>query len=360
MGFNIVFFDGGADSKAELDRIWEAGLYVWYRPPGQLCGNFQELKRVVSTFGRHPAVLFWEIDDEPILNGANWEAAAIGCEVVRRVDPFHPVLCNQWYSGRESIADLQRWASLADVHGFGCYPVPLSRWGERMRLVEAGWPHSIAVVGSQLDLWRSVAPTKPVIPVLQAYACNALEDGEAGFPTRDQARFMAYLAVVRGANGLHHFGVPDPRTPHLSCGIPPAMRDDLAATHADFVRTQQLNQQFWQYYAEVVREIGVMGEVFAASEAGWSAPDGTIETESCGGAVEVRVKRPDAPVVLVTNSAAAHDRISLLVGPLAAARLHVWGEGRTLDVTRDGVLTDTIGPFGVRVYSPQPDPGVRR
>jgi hypothetical protein len=35
--------------------------------------------------------------------------------------------------------------------------------------------------------------------------------------------------------------------------------------------------------------------------------------------------------------------------------LNAWGEDRTLTAGADGRFTDTIEPYGVRIYSDQPD-----
>jgi len=326
MGFNCVFVDGDIESARDLDRIHRAGLYVWCRPPGRLSGQFDQLKAFVARFGPHPALLFWEMDDEPVLNHVSLEESKKGCELVRAIDPFHPILCNQWFSTLAEEQDMREWGRLADVYGFSCYPVPTTRWGSRMQLVESGWPHSIAVVGRQTESWHSYAPGKPILPVLQAWAWNCIEDGDAAYPSLHEARFMVYHAVISGANGLHHYGAVNPMRPNLACGIPPVLHEDLDRTHADFERARWHNRIFWTYYSAVVGEIARMSAVFTARDSDWR-PEGLPPS------IECRVKRHEgANVLLVVNASAAPVALQL-----------------------PAIADEVIEPLGVRVYSGGPE-----
>ncbi len=322
MGFNSVFVDGDIESVDDLDRIHRAGLYVCCRPGGRLYSQFQHLKTIVAIYGAHPALLFWEMDDEPVLNHVPLEETKQGCQLVRAIDPFHPILCNQWLSTMAEEQEMRDWGQLADVYGFSCYPVPSARWGSRMRLVEEGWPHSIAVVGTQTRAWRSYAPGKPIVPVLQAWAWNCLEDGDAAYPSLHEARFMTYQAVIQGANGLHHYGVVNPTRPHLACGIPPVLREDLDRTHADFEEAQWRNRIFWTYYSSVVEEIARMGAVFTSRDSEWRP--GPLPAS-----IEYRVKHHDGMnVILLVNASA--EPVALRI---------------------EGVTDEVVEGFGVRVYS---------
>jgi hypothetical protein len=357
MGFNTIFFDGGLDSESQLDLIWRAGLHVWYRPPGELYREFELLKQVVSKFARHPAVLFWEMNDEPVLNRLKFSDVEIGCRIVRSIDPFHPILCTQWLSSLDQSEEMRQWARLADFYGFSVYPVPLWRWGTRMSLVEQGWPHSITVVGSQTDLWKAYAPGKPIIPVLQAWAWNCLEDGEAAYPTYQECRFMAYQAVIHGAKGLHHYGVIEPHRPYFACGIPPKLHEDLDQTHADFLRAQQYNQWFWGYYSRVIKEVSRMSAIFASDDADWMPViEETSPHQLMGTRIECRVKRhADSFVILLVNASEAHTSVQIRAPEMNSSALKLWGRDRSIEVNGDGFLRDVLEPYGVRIYSDQPD-----
>jgi hypothetical protein len=357
MGFNTIFFNGGLDSESQLDRIWSAGLHVCYRPPGALYCEFDLLKKVVAKFARHPATLFWEIDDEPVLNQVKFSQAEIGCRIVRRIDPYHPILCNQWLSSLDQAEEMMKWAGLADIYAFSVYPIPLWRWGKRMSLVEKGWPHSVAVVGAQTDLWKSYAPDKPIIPVLQAWAQNCLEDGRAAYPSYHQCRFMAYQAVIHGAKGLHHYGATDPQRPYFACGIPPGIHEDLGQMHTDFLQAQQCNQGFWNYYSRVISEISLMSGVFTSDD-----PDFAVEFEVqspdqlCGRNIECQVKRHlNSLVVLAVNASDSVSEVEFSVRELNGQTLKLWGQQRSIKVSSSGRFQDTLEPYAVRIYSDQPD-----
>jgi len=327
MGFNTVFFGGGFDDLDQLDRIHEAGLRVWYRPPGGLCQDFGALKTLAELAGRHPAMLFWELEDEPLLNRVSIADAAGGCDVIRAVDPYHPVLCTQWYSGTESLDALAEWFSLADVHAFTSYPVPLERWGTRTALLKRNWPHSIDVVARQTTMWRETTP-KPIIPVLQAFAWNCLEDGIDGYPSPQAARFMAFAAIVSGANGLHYFGAPYPASPHFACGIPPGIRGSLESTHEDFVRARDMNAGFWRQQAGLIAELSRLSPLFLA-------PDDVESQVRVQGSESVRwrIKRHDGATSVIAVNASE-----------AAGQIAVSSNGTDL-------FRNTLEPWDARVYS---------
>ena len=49
---------------------------------------------------------------------------------------------------------------------------------------------------------RKAHGDKPVLLVLQAWAWEPLKDGEKGYPTPHESRFMAYQAVIHGASAV--------------------------------------------------------------------------------------------------------------------------------------------------------------
>ena len=357
MGFNTIFFDGGLESESLLDRIWRAGLYVCYRPPGEIYREYELLKQVVMKFARHPAVLFWEMDDEPVLNRLKLADVEIGCRIVRGIDPYHPILCNQWLSSLEQEGEMRAWARLADIYGFSFYQVPLWRWRERLSLVEAGWPHSIAAVGKQTDIWKSYAPGKPIIPVLQAWAWNCLEDGEAAYPTYQECRFMAYQAVIHGAKGLHHYGAVTASRVNFACGIPPNIHADLDQTHADFLRAQGYNRWFWSYYAKVIEELSRMSAVFASCDTDWVPEVRDLAPDPPRGCrLEYRVKRHlGSAVILLVNPSDSSLPAEICAPSLRGRALKLWGQGTSIQVNSDGHFRDVLEPYGVRIYSDRPD-----
>jgi hypothetical protein len=354
MGFNTIAFTGDVDTEDQLDRIASAGLHVWYRPPGGLHADYRRLKKIVMKFAKHPAVLFWGMDDEPVFNAVDFTDSKTGCRIVRELDPYHPLLCNQWFSCLSQGDEMMKWASLADIYGFSMYPIPSWRWGRRLSLVEDGWPHSIAVVGRQTDLWKQYAPGKPIIPVLQAWAWNCLEDGEAAYPSYSEGRFMAYQAVIHGAKGLHYYGSVRTSRPIFECGIPPPQHyDDLEQSQLDFLASQLRNDEFWNYQSVIVSELARMSEVFTAHDADWSP---AVQEITAGGQVECRVKQYlDSTVTLCVNPSAFAVSVQMLAPQLRDQELNLWGQERSINVSGDGRFQDRLEPYGVRIYSDLPD-----
>ena len=347
MGFNTVLLDCSLD-LGTLDRIAGAGMLVVYRPPGQLHGAFVALKEIVSRVARHPALLAWEMDDEPILNNLPFADVRTGCDLVRRIDRFHPIFCNQWLPAANRIREVRHWAALADVYGFGVYPIPIERWRQRQP-GGVSLPHSMAMVGAQVALWRTLAPGKPVIPALQAFAWNALEDGDAGFPAAAESRFMAYHSVISGAKGLHHYGVPSATVPCLSCGVPPTVHTDLNRTHEDYLRTRDANERFWARYHEVIEELAAMSEIF-------TAPDGHGVVVQAPAHLHWRVKAVSGSLVLMAvNASETATQLSVRLPIQSGRPLQVWGESRTIEVDSEGRFQEPVEPFGVLIISDLPD-----
>src|SRR5436190_22241929 len=123
-GFNTIFFHApeGATpaTKAKLDRIAAAGLHTQFRPPGDLLGEYDKLKKAVAMFKDHPAMLLWEHSDEPVVNNTKFEQLEPGYKLMKQLDPDHPVLMVEYpYWNRE--AELKRMATACDVYAFDKY-----------------------------------------------------------------------------------------------------------------------------------------------------------------------------------------------------------------------------------------------
>jgi hypothetical protein len=292
------------------------------------------------------------MDDEPLLNQPSFEAMRAGCRLVRQIDRFHPILCTQWFGGSQRLDEVARWGTLCDLHGFGTYPVPLSRFLARQHARDPAMPDSLSAVGAQVALWRRLAPGKPVVPALQAFASDSLADGSAGFPTVAESRFMAYHAIVNGAKGLRYFGVVTPDAPHLACGIPPQIGTDLEQTHRDYLATHAANAAFWEQHVVVTQELSRMAGVFTSVDA---AEETTVPADESR-EVAVRVKTYDGePIVLAVNAGEKEAGIGVTVPAWRNRQVNVWRERRGITADDHGRIADSVEPFGVRIYSSAPD-----
>jgi hypothetical protein len=355
MGFNYLFYAG--EPKADqLERIRAAGLLIHYRPPGSLYTALDKLPTIVESVRRHPSLLLWEMEDEPVLNKVDFEQSKRGYELMKQLDPDHPVLVNHWPNPKYITPEqLAQWGTVCDINGFDFYPVPLKRWEEWGKSLPAGWAHSIGIMGRLTEQWRKTVPGKTVLVVLQAWSWDPLKFGEEGYPTLAESRFMLYHVVIAGAKGVSYYGQIQVKTPNTAVCIPPEIDPDPAKAAANFEGACKFNRKFWEGFHPVVREAADMGTVFAARDAGWKL---SVQTEKGDAAphIEYRVKQIDKDwVVLMVNNSAAACKMRISIGSRSSGgRIAGWYPEKTWQANTEGRFEDTLEPFAVRVYSNQP------
>ncbi len=361
-GFNTVFFiDNSADplgpkTRATLDRVAAAGLHTQWRPPGQLSWSFDVLKKTVTAYKDHPAMLFWEHGDEPMVNGGKFEEYLLGYKLMKELDPDHPVLMVE-YPFWTDEARLKEFATACDVYAFDKYPIPLKRWFYQGADIPNGWPHSIAIMGELTAWWQTLAPGKPTLTVLQAWNRKPQEDGKAGYPTTRQSLFMAYQSVIRGAKGLLYYGKIRVTRPAPAVSIPPEVNADPKIAERDLRQAIELNDWFWADFNKVIKEVGGMTAVFAARDAGWTPQ---IQLADSPGVrlsdIQCRVKETDTgPVLLLVNASDHLARITV-AAPKLGPTVHLWREARQLQEDAEGSFPDTLDPYAVRVYATKAGP----
>ena len=358
LGFNYIFYHGQPKFD-ELDRIAKAGLLVHYRPPGALHSQLDGLEEFVRQTKSHPAILLWEMDDEPVLNKTSFEDSKRGCELMKRLDPDHPILVNQSPGPTELNHDeLVKWASICHINGFDFYPIPMSRpesWGV---CLVARWSQSIAAMGDIVRDFQRAVPGKPVLPVLQAFSFDPVKYGHAGYPTPEQSRFMAYHVVIRGAKGISYYGQIRVSAPNSAVSVPPKISRDPVQAAAAFAKACELNDWFWAQFKPVLKEIGSMTPVFAAREVAWELPKGREPVQTISGwdrKMEYSLRLVgNTKVILLVNPSRRPVRIEVTLPAFAGATVHCWHERRTLPADAQGVFADDVEPFGVRVYSSAP------
>ena len=197
----------------ELDAAPAHGLQLWLA----LAGVDNDLSRqplldqVVNTFKGHPGLGAWKGSDEP----AHAHVPAAGCVAVyhhlKRVDPNHPVVIIEAPRGPGpaphsadkplTVAAVRPYAAACDVHGIDIYPIPPG--------AHAGGPPvntDISVVGDMTSLIAKASTQKGIWTTLQIAWTGTLPPHPIVFPTLQQARFMAYDAIINGARGLFFFG----------------------------------------------------------------------------------------------------------------------------------------------------------
>jgi hypothetical protein len=197
----------------ELDAAPQHGLQLWLALAG-VDANLEHqsvLDKVVDTFKGHPGLGVWKGIDEP----AHGHVPAAGCVEVyhhlRSIDPDHPVAIVEAPRGpgpspgsrdvRLTAAAIRPYAPACDIHGIDIYALPPG--------AHAGGPPvntDISVVGDMTQILVEATRRKAIWTTLQIAWSGVFPPHKIVFPTLQQARFMAYDAIVSGARGLFFFG----------------------------------------------------------------------------------------------------------------------------------------------------------
>ncbi len=199
----------------ELDAASTHGLQVWLALAGVDADLSQQplLDRIVAEFKGHPGLGAWKGVDEPALG----HVPAAGCVAVykhlRTIDPDHPVVIIEAPRGpgptpgspsvRLTAAAVEPYAAACDIHGVDIYPVskpPGAHAGK------APVNTDISVVGDVTSIVAHATRRKAIWTTLQIAWSGVFPPHPVVFPTLQQARFMAYDAIVAGARGLFFFG----------------------------------------------------------------------------------------------------------------------------------------------------------
>jgi len=132
-----------------------------------------------------------------------------GIRTVRNLDARHVIWLN--HAPRNSLADLQLYNLEADVVGCDIYPAPPNFGVGHSDLRDTG----LTSVGAYTERMRAAAPGKACAMVLQGFGWRDLQpkpnEKEAAVgigrrPTWAESRFMAYDAIIHGANAILYWG----------------------------------------------------------------------------------------------------------------------------------------------------------
>src|SRR4051794_15601934 len=214
-GFQVIH---APPNKDFLDRAHAKGLRCWLTAGS----DHAQIRKIVAQFGKHPAVLFWETEDEPSYQwkkqGPRIEPEKIRAAyaLLRKLDPSRPVYLN--HAPTNLVSTLQAYNPGGDILATDIYPVV----PHGIRELYGLWPSGrqgdfsdthISQVGRYADKIREVAgPSRATFMVLQGFAWENLREKERDpamvlYPSREQLRFMAWQSVVHGVNGILWWGV---------------------------------------------------------------------------------------------------------------------------------------------------------
>lgn len=313
-----------------LDAAAPLGLHTWCYlrelgsiGPGQ-ADREAMLRRVVTEFRDHPGLGVWKGVDEPQWGREAIEPLLRAREIVRELDPHHPLALT--HAPRGTADELRAYNVACDVTGADIYPIGYPPGAHSLE------PNKhISMVGDFTDRMMDVAGgQKPVWMILQICWSGVARPGKTlRFPTFAEERFMVYQALIHGARGLIFFGG------HMTAGLAP---EDLP---------RGWNWRFWnRVLRPVIEEIGDRGPLYPAL----LAPNSTAAVRVSGG-VEGCLREVGDDVFLLACKREGETVQATFTGlPAADGPAEVLFEApRTVEV-KDGAVTDWFAPFEVHVY----------
>jgi hypothetical protein len=324
---------GKGVTEAEIDRTMErsaaAGMRVaLYLPEVTAPANAaaeENLRRLVIKYRNHPALAYWKGDDEPEWGKVPVERVARFYQIVKELDPRHPVWLAQ--APRGTVESLKRYDPYYDIGGMDIYPI--------------GYPpgtHSvlpnknISMVGDHADIVRAfTGGVKPFWMTLQIAWSGVTKPGKTlRFPTFPEERYMSYQSIIHGARGLVYFG------------------GNLPETLNERDRALGWN---WTFYDRVLKplldEFNPAGPLHAAL----IAPDSKLPVRVSGEGVEYCVREAAGHVFVIAAKREVDTIQAKFTGlhPNVSEGTVLYEEPRKVTAVAGG-FSDWFGPNEVHVY----------
>jgi hypothetical protein len=271
----------------------------------------------------------WKMSQCPAESRALIAATKRGCELVRRLDPEHPIWQN--HAPRNSLDSLRQYNEMVDAAGCDIYPVPFNYGVGHSDLKDT----NLSAVGAYTDRMGQAAPGKSVWMVLQGFGWRDISEKDKNDPdpakgrrpSLRETRFMAYDAIVHGANAILYWG-----------------------THAI-----EKDSVLWQDLMKVARELRALEPAIVAPRPNaepLARADETYGSIDGSGPVLMLRRAGSDWVLLAVNDHAQGISFSITHLPPEL-------EGKTLyrlysqesHVVKNATIRDGIRGFGIHVYA---------
>ncbi len=321
-----------ADEQKWEDAAARNGLYCWVflRELASIRDHDTKreamLRRVVNQFKDHPGMGIWKGADEPEWGKLKVEPLIRARDIVRELDPNHPLATIQ--APRGTIATLRPYDATCDITGADIYPISYPP-GTHSLLTNK----EISMVGDYTRMMMEVSGGKmPVWMVLQIAWSGVAKPGKTlRFPTFPEERFMTYEAIINGARGLVYFGG----------NVKQAMSPEDAALG--------WNWTFWnRVLRPVVEEIGTHSPLAPALVAPASQLPVTVSDTN---SIEFCVREVGTEIFLLAcKRSGPTAEVEFCQLPVADGSYELMYESpRTVKVL-SGTFKDWFAPFEVHVY----------
>lgn len=340
-GFNLV--RGG--SPEEMDQALAAGVMTW-TAVGALdlekrAESEAALSERVKAIKDHPSLAVIETVDEPAWDWLKKEPRvkpdvfAETYPVIKNLAPNKLLYMN--HAPTNLVSTMKAYNPGTDIVACDIYPVNPGGLMSSYALFPDGHQGDlnntyISQVGEYVDKMRQVTgPDRPLFMVLQAFAWERLiqetdvveqREEKVRYPSYSENRFMAYQALIKGANGIVYWGsgfMPQP-------------------------------SEAWSNLLRVTREIADLGEVIVTPD-----PGVAIETtyhemgHSVDDGIQLIVRDHGGYRYLFTCNADKNKHKVTLAGLGDWTKCVVLHEDREVPVTGN-VITDEWRRFSVHVY----------
>ena len=328
--------------NAELDSAQAHNIMTWITTGSikneSSSKDIERISQLVNNFKNHPALLCWEMEDEPAFtwNSANARilpnALIETYQLIKQKDPDHPIITN--HGPVNLISTLQKYNSSTDIVACDVYPVIPHGIKPSYALYPDGLQGDllnpyISQVGEYADKMKKVVNnSKPVFMVLQAFSWEMLKKEEERdtsmilYPSYEESRFMAYNAIIHGATGILYWG--SNYTPQPSSFI-----DDLnkvsreLADFQDIISAKSMELNIKKEYHELMYSIDT--------------------------GVEILCKEINSKLYLLTVNSDKNPVKVSLSGLDQYTEAKILNEERSLAI-ENGKLTDLYRPFDVHIY----------
>ncbi len=329
-GFNLVNIHQVSPPAAipVLDKLSEYGVKAWLPLSHTLDlsadadARKEKLADYAARIGGHPALLCWESIDEPAWGSQNAEGLYDGYRYLRALDQQRPIWTN--HAPRNLISTLAYFNRATDIGGADIYPVP-----EPQRQSNLPNPTIAVVRDETVKNIQAVNGSKPIFMVLQGFGWKELsktaeDHQDAVMPTFEQSRFMAYDAIVNGANGVLYWGTHYTKKP----------------------------SQFFSELKSLISELAVLHDVLAQRA---FAQEGAARLDGDPEYVKLLHKGHNGRhFILVVNESPEPVTAGITAPAVGAASLRRLFEGQEVPV-RDGRFSLELAGYGVAVLSDDPD-----
>ena len=326
-GFNLATTHGlqgdPATFRADIDDAYANGMYAAAGVGNGVWEDLEQLERIVLACRDAPGLLVWELEDEPNHPNNPYrvppEKLKPAYELIRRLDPVHPVWLNL-ACGR--LKDHQDYRDVADIHSDDVYPVPHAPLPFVAKFSDAVME---GATGKPGWMWIQMAPLQ-----------GKYKDRP---PNMTEVRCMTYLAVAHGISGVlyfcFHFG-----------------------EEGWHWRVNETSPAYWAQYADLTAELQRLAPFLLAAK----APE-EVKTEIVEGdtralnfgytALHLSLRRTRTGYFLIAVNGFDSPVEARFTVPVPerglASRAAVRSEHRVVEV-KEGVWEDSFAPYAVHLY----------